>query len=87
MAVVEVTGLYDIVVGGSFEEGRIPEEESWQPERAGRGALYFIGRGECPAERGDEKVVESRQGVKEGPVGAPPILGPGWRCMRWSRSG
>ena len=73
--------------GSSFEEDRILEEESWQPERGGRGVLYFIGRREGPSERGDEKVIKSRKGVKEGTVGAPLILGPGWRCMLWSRSG
>jgi len=33
-----------VIVGPLFEEGRILEEESSQPERAGRGVLYFMGR-------------------------------------------
>ena len=44
-----------------------------------------MGRREGLPERGDQKTVESRKGVKEGTGDAPPILGPRWRCMRWSR--
>jgi hypothetical protein len=33
-----------VIAGPLFDEGRILEEERSQPERAGRGVLYFIGR-------------------------------------------
>ena len=34
-----------VKAGSLFEEGRILEGESSQPERAGRGVLYFMGEG------------------------------------------
>jgi hypothetical protein len=76
--------------GPLLEKGRILEEESSQPERAGRGVLYFITREaevEGRSNERDRKVVESRKGVKEGTVGTPLILDRRWHCTRWRSSG
>ena len=66
----------------SFEQDRILEEESRQPERAGRGFCTPLAEGKGRLNKCNEKVVESR---KRRQSGALPILGPRWRRMRWSR--
>ena len=76
------------MAGSSYEGARIleEEEESWQPERAGSGFCTPSSGRESLSERGGrESGRKSKKASKEGTVGAPPILGPGWRCMLWSR--
>ncbi|KAK5188593.1 hypothetical protein LTR92_011381, partial [Exophiala xenobiotica] len=59
--------------GSSFEENPIleleEEEESWQPERAGRGVLYSIGgEGGSVRARGRESGRKSKKASKREPA-------------------
>ncbi len=89
-----VTVVMRAMEGSSFEEDRIPGGGGGGGGGGGKVAaregrkevldsIAWEGGTVCPS-KGTRKWSQVEKGVKEGTGDALPILGPRWRCMRWT---